>query len=429
MRYTVYDLIIDVKRKIHGGSIPNTIQAALDEGRRSMIGKIKPYEMQRKSYIEQALYDQVDRYAIPEDVKYSDIIDINELSCYRDVDTLWRPLAQLYNRQFNAKARENVFSIGWNSGVKTMGIFRPKGLHKYRHLKINEMDSLSENGTWNTGGNVVNMRLDEMNKISKKASLSFDINDSSSSGFIQNFSMTPVDISDYLSIGAAFLWTYISIPTEMISIKLTLGSNVSNLATDYYYATVNQPHDSNEFVTGWNLMKYLLKNMTAVGTPNLKSIAFMRIDFTTTGKVIPNCNLDACIVRKGYIYEMNYNSSYCLIDPLTRAWKKLTTKNSDQFPFEEDTYQILMLETALIVQKDLYANSFGAGSDVTGIETELAYKYQEYRKKHKEEFIEPEQFTNTMGRQAYGYGMGRGTTRHHHRPENWFEEDSNNLGM
>lgn len=422
MRYTVYDLLTDIKGKIHGGDLPSSIRANLDEGRRQMIGKIKPAEMVRSAYIEQALYDQVDNYAIPEDVKYQDILDIKELSKYRNLDTLQRPLAQVYQREFDQKNRENVFSINWNSGVKTMSIYRPKGLHKYQHIVINECDSLTENGTWNVGGNVVNLRLDELNHITKKASLAFDINNSSTSGFIENFTQKAVDINDYMNIGALFLWLSISQPTKLTSVKFIFGSNTTDLTTDYFYSTVNQPHDNNEFVDAWNLLKYMLNSLTSVGNPNPKSISYIRVEFTTTGDEIPNCNLDSIVARKGYVYEMSYNSSYCLIDSTTRAWKKYYEKNSDQFPFEEDTYQILMLETALVVQKNLFANNLGAASDVTAIADELKTKYADYKKDHKAQFIEPEQATNIMGRQTYGNNSGQYTRDHHHREDGWYNQ-------
>lgn len=423
MRYTVYDLIQDVKRKIHG-SMPTNIQGALDEGRRNMIEKLMPPEMQRKGYIEQAIYDQVEKYAIPEDVDYEHITDIKELDKYRNLDTLAKPLTQVYRRELDAKNRDNIFAINWESGVKTMQIYRPKGLHRYQHLIVNEVNSLTKNGTWNVGGNVVNLRLDELNHITKKASLAFDINDSSTAGFMENFTMTPVDISDYLNTGAAFSWLNIPLPREIIAVKLTLGSNTTDLTTDLYYSTVNQPHDNNQFVTFWNLLKYMLNNLNSVGNPNPKSIGYIRWDFTTTGVAIPNCNLDSLIVRKGHVYEMVYNSAWCLIDAQTQAWKMRTTKNSDQFPFEADSYQIIMLETALVIQKDIYGNNAGAKSDVTDIEDELEKKYALYKKNHKAEFIEPKQFTNTMGRQHYGRVSY--APRHDHRPDGWFEHGGGN---
>lgn len=427
-RYTVYDLIIDVKGKIHGGSVPNSIQASLDEGRRNMLRNIKPPEMERKAYIEQAFYRNVDKYAVPEDVKYEDVVDIKRLSSYRNLDTLQTPLAQVYRRQFDAKDRENIFAINYEDGVKTMSIYRPKGLHKNEHVVVNEVNSLTENGTWNVGGNVVNLRLDELNHITRAASLSFDINDSDARGWIENHTMKPVDISDYLNTGAAFSWLSLPIPKNMTSVRLTLGSNQTDLTTDFYGATVNQPHDNNEFTTLWNLLKYMLNNLTSTGNPNPKSVGYIRFDFTTTGAAIPNCNLDSLVVRKGHVYEMVYNSRWCIIDAFTRAWKKKTTVNSDQFPFEEDGYQIIMLETALVVQKNIYANNAASKADVADIESQLADAYSKFRREHKAEFIDPEQRTNIMGRQVYGAGYEGWRHDRHSRPDGWHDSGERDAG-
>jgi len=423
MRYTVFDLITDVKRKVHDATVPQ-IQSALDEGRRNLIGKVKPPEMERKAYIEQALYPRVDKYACPDDLKYQAIIDIKILHKYRNLDTLWEPLAQVYQREIDQKNRDNIFSINWENGVKLMTINHPRGLKNCNHLEINRVDSLTENGTWNVGGNVVDLRVDELNHITKKASLSFDINSSSSAGFIENFTMNPIDINDYLGKGAIFSWLSLPIPKEMLSVRLSIGSDNAN----YYYNTVNQPHDNNVFITGWNLLKYMMSDMNSFGNPNPKAITYIRLDFNTTGEAIPNCNINAINIRKGEVYEAKYNSAFCLIDARTGAWKMKTTANSDIFPFEEDSYQLIMLETALVVQKNLYGNNAGAKADVTDIEDELEKKYFQYRKDHKDQFIQPEQATQIMGRQMYGYDDGI-AGHHRHRPNGWYEqglEDNSN---
>lgn len=421
MRYTVYNLIRDINRKIHGSTITDGFTGQLDEGRRNMIKIIKPPEMKRTAFIEYAVYDEVEKYAIPEDVTYEDIVDIVPIDKDRNLDTIAKPVAHVYQRQFDQKRRDNIFSINWENGVKTMAIYRPKGLKRHQRLVINDIDSISENGSWNTSGNVVNLRLDELNHVSKKASLSFDINDSSSEGSISNFTMKPVDINDYMNVGAAFSFLSFPIPEHLLSVKLTMGSNQTDLTTDFFYQTVTHPHDNNEFTTGWSLLKYMLNDLNSEGNPNPKSIGYIRFDFTTDGQAIPACNIDSLVVRKGKIYEITYNSAYCLIDARTRAWKKFTTANSDEFPFEEDTYQILMLETALVVQKDIYASNIGASFDISGIENDLQSAYQIYFSNHKEEIIEPEQYTDSMGRMAYGYTerVGRST----HRADNWFEQD------
>lgn len=403
-KYTVYNLEVDVKRKIHGGSITD-LQSSLDEGRRNMIGNIKPPEIIRTAFLEQAVYDQVTKYSTPEDLKYDNIIDIQMLSAYRNLDTLQHPLDLVYSRQFAQKRRNarNVVSIINENGVKYAQIYHPRGLKECQHLVLNDVNSLNANGTWNVGGNVGNLRLDELNHITKKASLSFDINDSSNTGFIENFTMKAVNIYDYLNKGAYFAWLSVPLPREMMSVKMTLGSNSADLTTDLYTATVNQPHDNNEFVEGWNLLKYMLNNLNSVGNPNPKAITYVRFDFTTTGEPIPGCNLDNLVVRKGVVYQMRYNSQYCIIDPLTRAWKQRTTSNSDILPLEEDTYSILMLETALVVQEELYANNFGASTDVTSIKSQLYDKYEQYRLNHTDETLEPTEESYVFGTMYDGY--------------------------
>lgn len=405
MKYTVYDLTVDVQRKLHGGTVSN-LQASLDEGRRKMIGVIKPPELVRSAFMEQALYDQVNKYAIAEDLSYDNIIEVHMLSGYRNVDTLDHPLELVYRRQFDQKRRHarNVINITNENGVKYAQIYHPRGLKECQHLLVNDVDSLNQNGTWNVGGNVANLRLDRLNHITGHASLLFDITGVQTTGFLSNFTMNPVDISDYLNVGACFTWLNLPIPKEMISVQITLGSGGPTvLNTNYYTATVNQPHDNNVFINGWNLLKYMLNNLQSVGTPNPKAINYIRFDFTTTGQPIPSCNLDNVVVRKGVVYYYLYNSAYCIIDPLTRAWKQRTTSNSDILPVEEDTYQILMLETALVEQQILYANNFGAASDVTDIKSELFDRYTEYKLNHTNETLEPTESSYVLGTMYDGY--------------------------
>lgn len=402
--YTVYNLASDVQKKIHGGTI-NNLQSSLDEGRRNMIGNIKPPEMIRSAYLEDAVYDKVNRYALPSDLKYDNIIEIKKLSSYKNVDTLEHPLEVVYRRHFDQKSRNaaNVFAISNENGVKYGMLSRPKGLKECQNRLLNAANSLSANGTWNVGGNVENLKLDRLNHITKNASLKFDINNSSTTGFINNFSMTPVDILEFLNTGAAFDWVNIPLPKQMISVEIILGSNQTNLTTDYYHATVTSPHDNNVFITNWNLLKWMLNNLSSVGNPNPKSIGYIQLNFTTTGVAIPNCNIDAFVVRKGVVYNVLYNSQFCLIDSVTGAWKQFTTSNSDIITAEEDTYEILMLETALVEQEYLYANNFGAQTDVTMIQSKLFDKYSQYKLNHTDEAISPEEWSYVGGDIYQGY--------------------------
>ncbi len=147
----------------------------------------------------------------------------------------------------------------------------------------------------------------------------------------------------------------------------------------------------------------MLNNLNSVGNPNPKDIKYIRFDFTTTGVPIPNCNIDTLAVRKGVVYQYRYNSQYCIIDPLTKAWKQRTTSNSDILPLEEDSYEILMLETALVEQEYLFANNFGSANDVNSLRSKLFDKYEKYRLKHTDETLELTEETYVLGTMYDGY--------------------------
>lgn len=398
--YTVGDLRQDMDSNLHAGGTAGLqdFYKTVDKGRRAVIGKVRPEELIRKAYIEQAFYPKVDRYAVPEDMKYDDIIDMNLLSGYRNVDTMVSPIESVYRRRFSQKrgGSRNVINIGYENGVKYAQIFRPNPGNRMGgnlnrpncHFQIiTNCDSLSTNGTWNVGGNVVNLRVDQLNHVIGEASLSFDINNSSNTGFLENFTLTSINLLDFLNRGATFAWLDIPIPKRLLSVKLTLGSNAGNLTTDLFTATVNQPHDNNAFTTGWNLLKYMMNNLTVIGTPNPEAIIYIRFDFTTTGTSIPNCHLDNVVTRLGSVYEMTYNSAYMFIDAFSGAWKKISTATSDIIVAEEDTYQLLLKESTLAAQQELYGSGIAAQSDVDDIASDLIGLYITFKKEHKSEAI------------------------------------------
>lgn len=408
-RYRLEDVAADVNRKLHSGNVNQCkdFYGSVDEGRRNMLKKIIPQEMVRTAYLEQAIYDQVDKYAVPNEMKYGDVITIKKLSAYRNVDRYAVPLANVYQREMDQKRRDNIFSVNWSSGLKTMSIRHLYGAHECAHLTLNKADSLSDNGQWNVGGNITGLQVDKLKYITRDGSLRFNINNSGTSGWIENHTMKPVDIQDYLQIGALFTWLDIPYFKTITSVKCTFGSSL----TDTYDYTVNAPHDNNEFINAWNLLKFPLDGLNKTGNPNLRAIIYVRFDITTTGEIANACHLDNIVVRKGVVFEMEYNSAYCIIDPETLVWKQKGTELSDLLPFEEDTYQIFMLETAMVVQKEVYALNGGSINDINDIKGDLQVAYFDYARAHKAQYIEPEQHTNLYGRMRYGYYGTNGFSR------------------
>jgi len=419
--YTLFQLQKDLDSNLHGGGVSGLqdFYSVVDKGRRSMIGKIRPAELIRKGYLEQALYPNVDRYAIPEDIKYKDVIEIGLLSGYRNVDTMNQPLELVTRRRFDQKRNtaNNSMYIGYENGIKYAKILNPLGIAQNLNQNecdtqetngigyklIHNCDSLSDNGTWNTGGNVINVREDKLLHVIGSGSIKFDIDSSGTSGYIENFTLEDFDLDDFRAKGAVFTWFNFPIPQNITSVRITLGSNTDDLLTDLYQSTVANPHDSNQWTLNWNLVKYMFNSMSTIGTPNPKALKYIRFDFTTNGQAIPNCNMDNILSRKGMVYEIVYNSSYCLIDPITKTWKKVGDGLGDIIVAEDDTYNILLWETTLSAQKELYGNSMGAESDVDGIQNQLAYAYQTYFKEHPSEALLTQDSSHIFGNIYDGY--------------------------
>lgn len=401
-KYTTGQLIKDATRKLSGAATSQSTDffGAVDEARRLMIGKIRPVEMVRDAYIEQAVFDQVDQYAVAEDLNYDNLIEVKLLSGYRNVDTLSHPLKVVYNRRFDQKRRsaKNVCAITWVNGVKYIRIFNPTGLQKHTQTQINTANSLEKNGTWNVGGNVVNLSLDRLRHISGFGAIRFDINNSANSGFIENLTMNAVDITDYLQVGAVFVWLDIENPKDLLSVQLTIESSPGN---SYQYS-VNQSHDNTSFIAGWNLLKFTLdpnNGLVINGTPNPTQITGMRLDFSTTGtQPVYGCHIDNVVLRRGVVYKVLYETSYCFRDARTGAWKQYSDSNSDIITLEEDAYQILMLFTAITLMNDL-----GKKNQTADMKDDLNVLIKNYRMAHKSEQIPRQSSTYIHGNMYDGY--------------------------
>lgn len=355
-----------------------------------MKKQINPPEMVRTFTLEDAIYRHVNQYAVPEEMSYDDVIEVKKLETRHgtNVDTLVNPMSLVYRKRFNAKDKHygelrNVMTINYTNGLKTASIHSPTGLRP-REMMIHPMDSLNKNGTFVVGGNIGNLQVDHLNREQGHGSFSFEINNSGNYGFIETMDMKPFDINSFLQKGALFQRFFTSLPREITSISLSVFSS----PTDYYRYTVNGPHNnSTGFLDGWNQLKFLIEEYA--GNPNPKELIGFKIEITTTGNTAGLCRLDELIARDGDVYEITFESRYCIIDPTTGQWIQRATKGTDELVFEDDTYEIFVLEVALALQKELYANGAVAKADISSTQQDLEKAYYDYKIKHKSEVVEP----------------------------------------
>lgn len=391
-RYNIFNLRTDVARKLSTSTPSSSLDfyGAIDEARRNVKKRINPPEMVRTFTLEDAIYGHVNKYAVPEEMSYDDVIEVKKLETRHgtNVDTLVNPMSLVYRKRFNAKDKHygelrNVMTINYENGLKTASIHNPTGL-KPRQMMIHDMDSLSENGTFNVGGNIGNLQIDYLNREQGRGSFSFDINNSGTSGFIETMDMTAFDISSFLNKGAIFERFFTSLPLEITSISLSLFSS----PTDYYRFTVNGPHNqSTGFLDGWNQLKFKIEPY--LGNPNPEQLIGFKLEITTTGNTVGTCRFDELIARSGDVYEITFESRYCIINPVSGQWIQRATKGTDELVFEDDSYDVFVLETAMALMKELYSNGAVAKADISSTESDVEKAYAEYRMKHKSEVVEP----------------------------------------
>lgn len=425
---TVNNLLSDLNRKISPGNVSNSrdIFGSIAEGTRQFLEEIRPKELSRRVLIENALYDQVRQFSCPEDLDEKKIMQWYKLGSHsqvamRGTDTWNYPMHQVTNREFDSRydrCNAQEFTIEWQTGVKFIKVtdFKYQG-----GIVMQTMDSLTDNGSWNTFGNTVNLQEDHLNYISGNGSLRFDINNSTNTGGIYNYTMNPIDISDYFTVGKIFTWIDLPNANQLQTVQLDLLTNSGNINTDYYSITVNSPHDTTVFQVGWNLMGFPfdLNSMNQVGSPDPKNVIGLRFTFNMNSTlVMNNVRMDNIVMRKGAAFGIQYLSNYVFNDATTGLWQENPIQVSDEIHLAPATYNLLLAYCAVILGQEVFSDTamnkkgiiFGKIGQLMN-ERETIKKI--YQKNNKTEFIDEQQFV-PMSTAKFGYPFNNGRRNDSH---------------
>lgn len=403
---TVGQLKTDINRNISPAKPSDSIDenGAIVQGVEDMISWIKAKELSKRVVVENALYDQVNRYNCPDDLDTNKIMQWYRQKGNLNTDLYFNPMTQVSNRAFDRWNKYNntygLFTIEYQSSkkfVKVSSYGSTDGSGNNPGLTIHEMNSLTSNGTWNIFGNVVNIATDNLTYVSGSGSLRFDINTSSNTGGILSIGMTAVDLTDYLNVGKVFTWVDLPNITELQTVTLDLMTS----ATDYYSMTVSSPHDTNQFQLGWNLLGFEMdrQTMNTVGTPNPANINQIRMTFVTNGSLVMNSvRVDNIVARMGNVYGFQYISNMLFQDAVTGLMKFRPTLDSDLIVLEYDTYDVLRAHCAAVFADELISDP----NDRADLQKKKSTAIGIYKNRHKEEYIEETQATRVFG-VPYGY--------------------------
>lgn len=419
---TINDLIQAANRKISPQNTSNArdIYGSIAEAGRNLLARIKPKDLSRRTIIENALYDQVNRFECPDDLDQQNVMQWFRLDQRRNTDTFYFPMIQTSNRRFDQYRvnDRNLFTIEYQTGRKfvkvsdighlagqNMGVSNA-ATNNGGGLVLHNMNAIDENGLWYATGSAVELATDNLTFLSGTGSVRFNLNTSSSIGSIINTTLEPVNLSEYFTRGKIFTWVDIQDLNQLQIVTLDLFSNPNDLTTDYYSITVNSPHDCPQFQEGPNLLGFLMDSnngMSTIGTPNPAHIAAIRMTFVTNGTIeMKNVRVDNIIAKLGVVFGIQYISKF-LFEDMNGFWKENANDLRDRIHVEFEVYQLLVEELSVVLGQEVFTDTamnrkgviFGK---IGQMQQALSTKYQEYNKFHKAEFIDEQQ-------QPYNFGV------------------------
>lgn len=402
MYNTIAQTITSINRKVSPGNVNQSrdLYGALAEGARRLLGKIKPKELSKRVIIENALYDQVFKYKCPDDLDQQNVMQWFRLKDNRNVDTFYHPMRQTTNRAFDQQWRgnSNLFTIEWDKGVRFIKVSATDNRDNSNSINgsnngttIHDMNSLTDNGTWNTFGNVTNLVRDNLTYVAGNASLRFDINDSSNTGGLENFNITPVDLSSFMMVGKVFTWLWVPNLNQIQTVQLEMYSSDGN----GYSITVNSPHDTDQFQLEQNMLGFVMdpNTMVTIGTPDPKAINHIKITFTTNGTLLmQGVRLDNIVARKGTVYGIQYISNFMFRDRNGLTFIQPQSV-SDDVMLDFEAYQLYLQECACVIGEEIFTDTARSNqpSKLAGMYTKLDAEYAKYKKLHKAEYIDEQQ--------------------------------------
>lgn len=384
MSITISDIKSRIASKIHGHNIDNVSDffGLCLEAAGNVLNATDPKETRRVAQITNALYDQVYDYIAPTDLKDEAICDIR----VQGERTFDNNFSQFGNEEFDIRKTNQSIAVRVNSGVKTLRI--SKSLEA--GLVLDTADSVTANGTWAAGGNATTLSADTFNKVSGSASLKFNISASGSTAYLENSTLTAVDLSSVKDAGAVFVWAYIP-SSAVTSVNLRWGSS----SADYYSVTVTSTQDNTAFIVGWNLLRFDWVGLTPTGTPVDTAIDYARVTFAYDGTAVTSCRIDNIIAKQGFIYEIDYYSSY-LFRTTGGTWIEKPTLDIDIVNLGTTSVNLFIYELGELIAQEL-----------SGEDSSFDVQYWTNKKKEEWQKYTGSNKSDRMKRQSTYYRMPR----------------------
>ncbi len=400
MSYNVLTLKNDIIGLLHGttsNQIAN-FDGVINRSARDVLLDVDPQETKRQVEFVGPIFNSVYDYPLAADVKGNKIIDVYP-QVQRIPQDVW---TQAYNQAFDV-AKQNIFSmanmftINFNTSLKTIRLNCP---FLNPPVIINQIEAIATNGTWAANGMASNLAVNNTNFAQGAGSLQFDV--TSGAAYIENSTMTAVDLSEVENQSSLFTWVYVPTGATLTSVNLRWGSSSS----DYYDRTVTQTQQGTAFVNGWNLCQFQWSGASTTDTPDSSAIDYGRITLNVTG------SMTACLVNGmdsilGTILSYEYYSKYLFRNSSTGAYQETVLDDSDLINLDTESYNLLTYRVATYALQQQQGKN-ALGYDGPYFENKYQAALQRYKAMYKSELQKPQSSYYNMPNTGYNRLLGRG---------------------
>lgn len=379
MSYTIQDLKSDISGLSHGTDISHitNLSELIWRAGRKVLGRLDPRETRRIQNLTNPIHDKIYNCTLPTDMKR--IVDIRP-QVKRNRDDKMR---QRFGKTFDIEKaiQDDILTVQHDSSRKFLRL--SKNISPAPTV-VNDLNSLTDNGTWSASGDATNVAEDTQFFISGSTSIKFDL---TSDGGIVNNDMTEVDLSTHEDISTLFVWVYFPDASIITNVDLRWGSST----TTYWNATETDQYDSTAFRNGWNQLGFAWNGATKTGSPDSSVIDYLRVQVTST-EADTDIRVDNITSSLGEIWEIVYYSNL-LFRNSSGTWINKPTSDSDIINLDEDSYNILLMEVMIEVSRQVAGED--ATFDINEAEKDLygtgnrVGLYQLYNKKYPGEAIKP----------------------------------------
>ena len=290
-----------------------------------------------------------------------------------------------------------MFTVNFNTSIKTLRINAP---YLNAPIIVNNIDNTTDNGTWATGGTASNISNNGTNFAQGAGSVQF--NATTGAAYIENSTMTAVNLSAVVNQASLFVWVYVPTASNLTSVDLRWGSSSSN----YYHLTVTQTQQGTAFVNGWNLCQFSWLSASTVGSPNSSAINYGRVTLNLTASAT-GCLVNGMNSILGTILNYEYYSKYLFRDASTGAYQETTTDPSNLINLDTESYNLLTYKVAALAiqqQQGLDASFY----DGPFFENKYQQALLRYKAMYKSELQKPQSIYYQQPAVGYNNIIGRG---------------------